>query len=412
MSYRGVRSAPAKCDRLDRLRVRYSWSLRLGLLRGRHKRFGRGPRGHLGPAGRPRVPHLPLRIVVDLPGVRTRTMLGVPALLVLAVLVACASFGCGASVHKTSALRRIQTISLPGVEGRIDHLAVDPADGRLFVAALENDTLEVVDLRSGKRVEEVRGLQEPQGVTYIPATHTLIVTEGGGSSADIYDARSLKPVDRVQLGPDPDNVRYDPVTERVYVGYGGGTDSALGVIDLKTNTKVTDIKLSGHPESFQLEKDGERIFVNVPDSGEVEVVNREKGTVVASWPIKGASENFPMALDEAHHRLFVGTRSPARLLVLDTETEKTVANLGSVGDADDIFYDAKAKRIYVSGGAGAIRVFTQKDANHYEVLGEVATAEGARTSLFVPKSRRLYVAVPDYGSQQAAISVYEAGAGG
>jgi DNA-binding beta-propeller fold protein YncE len=350
--------------------------------------------------------------VVDLTGVRTRAALAVPALLVLAVLVACASFGCGASVHKTSALRRIQTISLPGVEGRIDHLAVDPADGRLFVAALENDTLEVVDLRSGKRVEQVRGLREPQGVTYIPATHTLIVTEGGGSSADIYDARSLKPVDRVELGPDPDNVRYDPVTERAYVGYGGGTDSALGVIDLKTNTKVTNIKLSGHPESFQLEKNGERIFVNVPDSGAVEVVNREKGTLVATWPIKGASENFPMALDEADHRLFVGTRSPARLLVLDTETGKTAANLASVGDADDIFYDAKAKRIYVSGGAGAIRVFTQKDANHYEVLGEVATAEGARTSLFVPESRRLYLAIPDDGGQQAEVRIYKAEASG
>src|SRR5215208_8320974 len=176
--------------------------------------------------------------------------------------------------------------------------------------------------------------------------------------------------------------------------------------------KVTDIKLSGHPESFQLEKDSERIFVNVPDSGAVEVVNREKGTEVAIWPIKGASENFPMAIDEADHRLFVGTRSPARLLVLDTETGKTVANLASVGDADDIFYDAKAKRIYVSGGAGAIRVFTQKDANRYALLGEVPTAEGARTSLFDPESRKLYVAVPDYFGQQAAIRVYEAEAGG
>ena len=341
---------------------------------------------------------------------RLRT--GAGLLLVVGSLVACVLLGCGAQTNKTSALRRVQTIALPRVQGRIDHLAVDPADGRLFVAALENNTLEVVDLKSGKRVGQVGGLQEPQGVSYIPNTHRLIVSEGGGSSGDIYDAGSLELVDRVELGPDPDNVRYDPATQRAYVGYGGGADSALGVIDLRTDTKVSDIKLSGHPESFQLEKNGERIFVNVPDSGEVEVVNREKGTVVATWPIKGASENFPMALDEADHRLFVGTRSPARLLVLDTETGKMVANLGSVGDADDIFYDAKAKRIYVTGGDGAIRVFAQKDANHYEVLGEVATAEGARTSLFVPESRKLYVAVPDYGGQQAAIRVYKAEASG
>ena len=346
--------------------------------------------------------------MVDLPSVHSRTALAVPVLLVLAVLVAYATFGCSAPVHKTSALRRVQTIRLPGVAGRIDHLAVDLTDQRLFVAALENATLEVVDLKTGKRIDEIEGLQQPQGVAYVPASHELIVTSGGGASTDIYDARSLEPLRRVNLGPDPDNVRYDPTTHRAYVGYGGGADSALGVIDLKTDTKVTDIKLSGHPESFQLEKDGERIFVNVPDSGEVEVVNREKGTVVATWPIKGASENFPMALDEAHHRLFVGTRSPARLLALDTETGETVANLASVGDADDIFYDAKAKRIYVSGGAGAIRVFTQKDANHYEALGEVATAEGARTSLFVPESRRLYLAVPDYGAQQAEVRIYKA----
>ncbi len=305
-------------------------------------------------------------------------------LLVLALSVTCATFGCGARTKETSALRRIQTIPLSGVEGRIDHLAVDPADGRLFAAALENDTLEVVDLKSGERIREIGGLNEPQGVAYVPATDRLIVSEGG-TSADIYDARSLKLVDRVELGPDPDNVRYDPTTGRAYVGYGVGAESALGVIDPKTGNEVSDIKLSGHPESFQLEKGGERIFVNVPDSGAVEVVNRKKGTVVATRTIKGASENFPMALDEADHRLFVGTRSPARLLVLDTETGKTVAVFGSVGDADDVFYDAKAGRIYVSGGAGAIGVFVQKDANHYELLDEVPTAEGARTSLFVSR---------------------------
>jgi len=187
----------------------------------------------------------------------------------------------------------VQTVPLPGVQGRIDHLAVDRTAGRLFVAALENNTLEVVDLTTGKRVDQVGGLQEPQGVAYVPATHRLIVSEGGGSSADIYDARSLKLVDRVELGSDPDNVRYDPATDRAYVSYGGGAESALGVIDLKTDTQIADIKLSSHPESFQLEKNGARIFVNVPDSRVVEVVDRNKGSVEATWPIKGASENYP-----------------------------------------------------------------------------------------------------------------------
>ena len=350
--------------------------------------------------------------MVDLPGVRIRAALAAPALLVLAVLVSCASFGCGTPVHKTSALRPVQNIRLPGVEGRIDHLAVDLADQRLFVAALENNTLEVLDLKTGKRIDEIEGLQEPQGVAYVPASHELIVTNGGGEIADIYDARSLERLLQVNLGPDPDNVRYDPITERAYVGYGEGSGAALAVLDLKTDTKVADIKLSGHPESFQLEKNGDRIFVNVPDSGVVEVVDRREGTVVATWPIRGASENFPMALDEADHRLFVGTRSPPKLLVLDTESSKTLASLDAPGDADDIFYDAKAKRIYISGGDGAIGVFDQKDADHYKPLGEVSTAEGARTSLFVPGTRRLYLAVPDYGTQLAHVRAYEAARGG
>ena len=346
--------------------------------------------------------------MVDLPGVRIKGALAVPALVVVAALIACASYGCGTQVHKTSALRRVQTIRLPGVEGRIDHLAADLTDKWLFVAALENNTLEVVDLKTDKRIDQMEGLQEPQGVAYVPASHKLIVTNGAGGSAVIYDARSLARLSRVDVGLDPDNVRYDLTTDRAYVGYGEGSGAALAVLDPKTGTKAADIKLSGHPESFQLEKNGNRIFVNVPDRGAVEVVDRKRGSIVATWPIENASENFPMALDEKHHRLFVGTRSPSKLLVLDTDTGKTLASLDAPGDADDIFYDAEAQRIYISGGAGSIGVFEQEDANHYKSLGEVPTAEGARTSLFVPETRRLYLAVPNYGSQQADIRVYEA----
>jgi hypothetical protein len=182
----------------------------------------------------------------------------------------------------------------------------------------------------------------------------------------------------------------------------------LGIIDIETGAKIADVKLSGHPESFQLEGDGKRIFVNVPTSDQVQVVDREKGAVIAAWPITDARENFPMALDEANHRLFVGTRNPARLLVLDTETGNTIASLDSSGDTDDIFYDAAAKRIYVSGGEGAISVFEQKDPDTYSPIGKVDTAEGARTSLFVPESSTLYLAVPHRGDQQAEVRAFEA----
>lgn len=327
----------------------------------------------------------------------------------LVLLLLCLAFGCAAQKHETSALHQVGKAQLPGVDGRIDHLAIDTKDKRLFIAALENNTIEAIDLKTDKRIGEIRGLKEPQGVAYVPETGRLIVTNGGGASVGIYDDRTLRHIGDIQLGEDPDNVRYDAAAGRVYVGYGNGADSALGVIDPKTDKKVASIQLSGHPESFQLEKNGQRIFVNVPTSQAIEVVDRKKGAVVANWPIKGASDNFPMALDNSGHRLFVGTRNPARLRVLDTGTGKTVANLDSVGDADDIFYDGKTRRLYVSGGEGAVEVFQQKSPDDYNSIGETTTAEGARTSLFVRASRMLYVAVPNYEIRQAQVSVFEVG---
>jgi len=343
---------------------------------------------------------------------------GTTLLPLVLMAVALGVFGCGgggsgaeqkeaSQANDSSTLRQVQSIQLPGVEGRIDHMAVDLQGERLFVAALGNNTLEVVDLKAGKRTDEIEGLREPQGVVYVPEADRLFVSNGEGASLDVYDGQSLELVDRVELGQDPDNVRYDPATGRVYVGYGSGKGSALGVIDVGKDAKIADIKLSGHPESFQLENEGKRIFVNVPTSGRVEVVDREQGAVIETWAVEDAAENFPMALDEADHRLFVGTRSPAQLLVLDTERGEMVAELDSSGDTDDVFYDSEAKRIYVSGGEGAISVFEQTDPDDYRLIGNVDTAEGARTSLFVTESRTLFVAVPHRGSQQAEVRALE-----
>ena len=340
-------------------------------------------------------------------------------LLPLALLIAVAAFGCSSQTPSTSqtsetsqeggtsALRQIQSIPLPGVEGRIDHMAIDSQGGRLFVAALGNNTVEVIDLTAGKVTDEIKDLKEPQGVAYVPEGDKLLVTNGQGNTLDIYDAQSLRLLNQVTLGEDTDNVRYDASSGYAYVGYGTGNDSALGVVDVSKGAKVADIKLSGHPESFQLEESGRRIFVNVPTAGQIAVVDRDKGSVIETWPLSEARENFPMALDEADHRLFVGTRSPAKLLIFDTQTGKQVTSLDSSGDADDIFYDAKNKRIYVSGGEGAISVFEQINPDNYKLLGKVDTAQGARTSLFVNDSGMLYVAVPRRGSQQAEIRAFQ-----
>jgi YVTN family beta-propeller protein len=339
--------------------------------------------------------------------------------LLLVLLVAVAAFGCSSQTpgtsqtsetlqaEGTSALSQIQSIPLPGIEGRIDHMAIDSQGGRLFVAALGNNTVEVIDLTAAKVTDEIKNLKEPQGVAYVPGANKLLVTNGQGNTLDIYDAQSLTLLNEVTLGEDTDNVRYDAITGYAYIGYGTGNESALGVVDVSTGTKVADIKLSGHPESFQLEESGRRIFVNVPTAGDLAVVDRDKGSVVETWPVSEATENFPMALDEANQHLFVGTRSPAKLLIFETQTGKLITSLDSSGDADDIFYDANNKRIYVSGGEGAINVYGQQDPDTYRLLGKVDTAEGARTSLFVPDSGVLYVAVPLRGSQQAEVRTFQ-----
>jgi len=305
----------------------------------------------------------------------------------------------------TMPLRLVQTIPLPNVEGRIDHMAVDPKGQRLFIAALENNTVEVLDLRAGTRITSITGLHEPQGVGFVPEFNKIFVANAKNGDCDVFDGLSYKLIKTVKFSDDADNVRYDANTRRVYVGYGSG---GLGIIDAASAEQLGTIKLDGHPESFQLEKSGPRVFVNIPTAQKIVVVDREKRAMLAAWPTADVRANFPMALDETHQRLFVGFRKPARIGVFDTGSGRVTANLDSPGDADDIFYDSQRQRIYISGGDGFIGILQQQDADHYQTLAKIPTASGARTSLFVPEMTRLYLAVPHRGAQRAEIRVYEA----
>jgi len=317
----------------------------------------------------------------------------------LIMLVAAAAMAWGQAAQP---LRLEKTIEMADVKGRIDHLAMDVKGERLFVAALGNDTLEVIDLKANKRTKTISQLKEPQGIRYVAETGGLYVANGSDGSVRIFDAGSYVLLKTVGFGDDADNIRYDPTRQRVYVGYGGG---GLGEIDSAGN-KVGNTKLDAHPESFQLENDSPRIYVNLPGSKKVVVVDRDKRTIIATWKTEMAFANYAMALDEKEHRLFVVTRLPARLLVFNTETGAIVQKLTAVGDCDDVFYDANRKRIYASGGDGAISVFEQKDADHYSELARIATVKGARTSFFSPELDRLFLAVRREGSQSAAIQVY------
>jgi DNA-binding beta-propeller fold protein YncE len=300
-------------------------------------------------------------------------------------------------------LKLNQTIPLPGVEGRIDHFAFDAAGERLFVCALGNNTVEVLDLRKGQRAHSITGLGAPQGIAYIPELDRIFVANDKGGICKIYDGKSFQAVEELNFEDDADNVRYDEATKKIYVGFGSG---GIAVINAPDGKEVRSIKLSAHPEAFQLEKKGSRIFANVPDSRHVAVIDRDKGEVVARWKTDLAFGNFPMALDEVNHRLFVGCRLPSRLVVLDTESGKVVAKIDISGDSDDVFYDAKRRRIYAICGAGKIDIINQADANTYEAFAKVDTASGSRTGLFVPAQDTLFVAVPHRGSQQAEIRCY------
>jgi DNA-binding beta-propeller fold protein YncE len=288
------------------------------------------------------------------------------------------------------------------VQGRIDHMSIDVKGGRFFVSALRNNTVEVLDLSAGKRVKTIDQLRKPQGVLYVPDTDRLYVANGNDGSVRIFNASSYALLKTLDYGDDADNVRYDATHKRIYVGYGSG---ALGEIDSNGN-KIADTKLDAHPESFQLEKDSSRIYVNLPKSRKVVVVDRENHTILATWKTDMAFANYPMALDESEHRLFVVTRLPARLLVFDTNTGNIVQKLSAVGDCDDLFYDKTRKRIYASGGDGAISVFQEEDADHYKELARIATVKGARTSFFSSELDRLFLAVRRQGSQSAAIQVF------
>jgi DNA-binding beta-propeller fold protein YncE len=298
-------------------------------------------------------------------------------------------------------LRLVQSIPLPGVEGRIDHLAADLTRGRLFVAALGNDTVDVIDLSAGRRLSALSGMREPQGIAVDPRTGRAFVASGQGGDLREFDVESLRLVRTVRLGDDADNVRFDAAAGRVYVGYEAGALAVLG-----GGNVLSRIPLAGHPESFQLEKRGRRIFVNVPDARHIAVADRKAEKVIATWPVTEARANFPMALDEADHRLFVGCRSPAALLVLDTETGKPVARVEIGGDTDDVFWDAQRRQIYVSCGEGFLDVVRQGPGDRYERVAHLPTAPGARTSLFVPELSRLYLAVAHRGGQGAEIRVY------
>lgn len=299
-------------------------------------------------------------------------------------------------------------IPIRDVDGRFDHMGVDNTTNRVFAPVYGNDSVEVLDVARGKRIESLHsGFTKPQMVLFIPEMNRFVVSNEGDGSCKIFDAETYKLIDTVKFPDDADQLRYDPKTKRVYVGYG---DGAIGAFDAARGKRIEgDFELGAHPESFQLEEKGSRIFVNLASISQIAVIDRNTHKI-ETWKLEEAGTNFPMALDEVHHRLFVAARRPARLLVLDTDSGKVIASLPCAADTDDMAYDPTRKRIYVPGGEGFIFVYQQIDPDRYERIAKIPSAIGARTSAYfgqVGKHNSLYLAVPARANHGAELWIYE-----
>jgi hypothetical protein len=294
-----------------------------------------------------------------------------------------------------------RTIALPNVLGRIDHLAVDVAHRRLFVAELGNGSVDRIDLSSGE-TRRIGGLKEPQGLAYLPDRDELVIASAGDGTVRFFDASSLTPVGSIALGDDADNVRVDPKTGQVVVGYGSG---ALAILDPARRAVVRTIALGAHPEGFQIDGEGRKAFVNIPDAHKIVVLDLDSGRVLANWRAAHLL-NFPMALGRDSGIVGIVYRIPARLVALEAASGVAKADLPTCDDADDLFFDNKRNRVYVSCGSGAVDVFEQA-GGRYIASAHIETRPGGRTSLFVPALDRLFVAArASSGGQDAALLVY------
>lgn len=301
-----------------------------------------------------------------------------------------------------------EEIPVPGVAGRLDHFTADVKRKRLFVSALGNNTVEVIDTFAGRVIRSIKGLSQPQGPLYVPGFDKLYVANAENGKMNVYDGATYTLKKTIDFGVDPDNVRYDAASKKIFVGF-GEEDGGIAMVDPATDERVGQVyKTEGHPESFQVEASGGHIYANVPDAGMVvESIDRKTGAVT-KWPLKGLKGNYAMALNEEDHRLFTVTRKTPMLVVLDTQTGNEIARLRAAGECDDVYFDTARKRIYVIGGEGIISVIQQKDPDHYELVANVPSGIGIRTGFFYSKRDRLYVGVPAKGNEPAQVWTYEA----
>jgi DNA-binding beta-propeller fold protein YncE len=319
------------------------------------------------------------------------------------VLVVGLALGTEATAAEPATLELLQTIPLKGVAGRLDHVAIDRAHGRLFVANLSNNSLDIVDLKAGKLIKQILDQKKIQGIAYSPELDRIYVGNGTAGTCNVFDGRDYQLLKSIPL-PGADNVRYLPGRRLVYVGH---AEKKLTALDAETYETKATIELPGRPEGFQLGTKRPLLYMNTVEPTRLVVVDTVKNEARHSYPLKLADRAYPLAVDEANHRLFLGCRDKPSVVVLNSESGEEVTSIAIPADIDDLFYDAKNKRLYASCGAGSLAVLRQRDADHYETLETVPTTKLARTCFFDPAGERLYLLVPrQEGEEGPTIRVY------
>jgi DNA-binding beta-propeller fold protein YncE len=330
-----------------------------------------------------------------------------PLGLALMALLPCAPALAGSE----TGLALKQTIPLPEVDGRIDHFAIDVKGQRAFLAALAKNTIEVVDLKAGRLIKTLPNFAKPQGVRFVPELNRLFVATGLDGALTTLDGSSLSVLRTAHVSLGADAIGYDPRTRTLYVGSGGGDANKetgdLTIFSATTGEQIATLVTDAHAGGSVAEIYGGHLYVLVPEKAQVLVLDRKTRAQVAKWTVPEIQKNVAVDLDEKGHRLFLGVRTPASIVVLDSTSGAVIASIPTVGTLDGLSYDRAMRRIYTTGGEGFIDVTQQVDADHYERIARVPSGPNARTSLLVPQWHRLYVAVPRDKDRSAELRAYE-----
>lgn len=307
------------------------------------------------------------------------------------------------------AVALLKTIPVPPVEQRFDHLSIDLKTDRLFVSATGNNSIYVIDLSTDKISNIIDGLNDPEGILFIPGLDELIVGNQGNGVVDFFNGSSFGLIKSIKVGSIADNIQYDALTNTVYVGYGNDTVSGLAVINASSNTQIGNIALNdGHPEAFQIDANNSRIYVDDPATVSIDVINMQDNSLIEKWQLLNPPDYYPdtMALDQKDHLLFVGSQNPSVMVVYDTNTGKAVANMTINSIVDDTYYDSVHKLILASCGGGYVDVIKQQNIDSYQMIETLPTGFFAKTSLFVPQLNEYFVAAPQTDNSSARIYVY------